>query len=58
MFHVGTSLTEVTRKAESACKIPKLNGSACVVYGIPVRSTNSVLNWIKTIPEFFKDTLL
>ena len=51
----GTYLTDVVRKAESVCKIPRLNGTACVVYGIPVQSAKVLDNWKTTIPECFKD---
>ena len=53
----GTCLTDLVREAESACKLPRLNGSACVVYGIPVQSCNVVENWFATIPSHFQDIL-
>jgi len=54
-FPLGAALTDLVRKAESACKIPKLNGSSCVVYGIPVKSCNVIKNWTATVPSHFQE---
>ncbi|XP_076824046.1 uncharacterized protein LOC143470062 isoform X2 [Clavelina lepadiformis] len=53
----GTSLPDVTRNAETACKVPKLNGSACVVYGVPVVNNAAVEGLRKNVPELFRDLL-
>jgi len=57
LFCSGTSLTDVVRASSSVCKMPHLNGAACVVYGIPAFCHETTPAWRDNMPGEFRSAL-
>lgn len=47
------SLPACAKVAQFSCKMPWLNGAACVYYGLPVHCQRAITDFLENIPEMF-----
>jgi len=47
-------LTRVVRPSSEACKLKRINGAACVVYGLPMSCSQVSQEWTQYMPKEFK----
>ena len=46
-----SGISSVLRKCEKVCKMPRTNGSSCIMYGVPVKCSNVPDKWTENKPD-------